>query len=315
MTDERVLIFGSGGFVGPYLARDFYNHNYSVYGSDVKQTDDAECFENFYTCDLTNIESVSSVVLDVKPTHIINLAAISSVASSWNIPQKTVQVNVCGTLNILEAAKRCEVLPKILLIGSSEEYAISDEAISERSELNANNPYGISKVMQEQFSDLYRERYGMKIYNVRAFNHTGVGQTEAFVIPSWCKQAAEISASGKPGTMYVGNTDVIRDFSDVRDIVRAYRMVLESNDYKTLYNIGSGLVVSLQDILSYIVSLSDQPIEIKVDSNLIRPADNPVIHCDHSLITKKLGWTPQYTIYNTIDSIFQYFSKRQKEGK
>ena len=225
---------------------------------------------------------------------------------SWKIPQKTMEVNVNGALNILEAAKTAAPEASILFVGSSEEYAVSMEPISETAPLNANNPYGISKVAMERFCEIYRSRYGMKIHSVRSFNHTGIGQREQFVIPGWCRQAAEISKSGRSGVMKVGNTSVVRDFADVKDMVRAYRLVLESEDCSTVYNIGSGKGIRLSDLLEYIISLSAQEIIVEQDPDLFRPADNPVIICDHSLITGRLGWEPEYSIYDTVKEMVSY---------
>ena len=309
--DRKVLIFGVCGFVGKYLTRELKSHGYSVYGSDVLENENASLCESFTSCDLLNAEDVRKLVAITEPTHIVNLAAISSVGLSWKIPQKTMEVNVNGGLNILEAAR--DVCPdaRILFIGSSEEYVVTDQPISEETPLDANNPYGISKLAIERFSEIYRRRYGMKIFHVRAFNHTGVGQRNTFVIPSWCEQAAAISGSKKPGTMKVGNTDVVRDLSDVRDIVRAYRMVLESDDCNIVFNIGSGKGTALKDILVYLQKLSAVPITVEQDPQLFRPADNPVIVCDHGLITEKLGWEPEYDLMDTIKELFEYYGKKE----
>lgn len=302
---KRVLIFGVGGFVGGYLTREFQQHGYEVFGSDAVDRHPEGI--SFRKADLLNAEAVHKLVAEVRPDAIVNLAAISSVGLSWKIPQTTIQVNVIGALNILEAAKACEPMPRVLFIGSSEEYAPSDQPISELSPLDANNPYGISKITQERFAQSYRDRYGMQVYCVRAFNHTGVGQNENFVIPSWCRQTAEISKSGKPGVMRVGNLNVRRDFGDVRDVVRAYRMVLESDDCSLVYNIGTGNSVLLKDLLDHIVSLSEQPIAIEIDPALIRPVDTPYICCDHSLITEKLGWKPEHTLFDTVREMVEEF--------
>lgn len=304
---KRVLIFGIGGFVGAYLAKEFYGHGYQVFGSDIKKTDSIPEFVDFRNGDLLNADGIRTMVLDIQPTHIVNLAAISSVGLSWKIPQKTIAVNVEGALNILEAARQCAEMPRVLLIGSSEEYAVTDLPINEQCEINANNPYGISKMMQERFTELYRHRYSMKIYHVRPFNHTGIGQAATFVIPSWCKQAAEIAKSGKPGVMRVGNLTVKRDFSNVKDIVRAYRMVVESDNCENVYNIGSGKAVALSDMLEYIVSLSSQSITVETDPALIRLADNPIICCDSSYIRRELGWEPEYSIFDTAKELFNFY--------
>lgn len=304
---KKALIFGVSGFVGSYLSYELKQNGYEVYGSDVIKSKILPEFVRFSNSDILNSESVQNLLESIMPTHVINLAAISNVGLSWKIPQKTVEVNVEGTLNILEAARKLSQPPRLLLIGSSEEYVVCKKPIHERTPIVANNPYGLSKMMQEYFSRMYRQRYGMMIYYVRAFNHTGVGQQDTFVIPSWCKQVARISKSGKPGELHVGDLSVKRDFSHVKDIVRAYRMVMESENCTPVYNVGSGIAVALKDLLQYIVSLSSQPITVKVDPKLLRPVDNPVICCNNSLIKEKIGWKPEYTVYDAIKEIVKSY--------
>lgn len=304
---EKVLIFGVSGFVGNYLSQEFLEHDYEVYGSDKNNTDMLSDEVKFSSADLLNAEQTEKVITEVCPDIIINLAAISSVGASWNIPQTTISVNVVGALNILEAARKAKKSPKIMFIGSSEEYIALSSPMDESTPLNASNPYGISKITQEQFAKLYREQYGLKIYCVRPFNHTGVGQRDSFVLPSFCKQAAEIEKSGKPGVIRVGNLDAKRDFSHVKDIVRAYRIIVESDNYETVYNIGSGAAHSLKYMLEYVISLCNQPIDIEVDPKRIRPTDQPVICCDHSLITSELNWEPHYTVFDALNELFEYY--------
>lgn len=310
--NKRALLFGAMGFVGKYLSRELAGNGYEVFGSDLIEFTGEGSFDGYFRCDLLDAKGVSALLEEVRPTHVVNLAAISSVGLSWKIPGKTVEVNVCGTINILEAARQHCPDAKILLIGSSEEYEISDQPLSETAALSANNPYGISKSVQESFSELYRARYGMSICRVRAFNHTGVGQADTFVIPSWCRQAAEISAGGQPGVMRVGNTQVCRDFSHVEDVVRAYRLILEKGSSGAVYNVGSGRAVRLSELLEYIVSLSEQPIDVCVDEELFRPADNPVICCDNRLIRSQLGWEPEYSIYDAVRQMFHAYTEEIK---
>jgi GDP-4-dehydro-6-deoxy-D-mannose reductase len=306
---KKVLIFGIGGFVGHYLAQEFLDSGYAVCGSDIHKSSNMKSAVDLYECDLLNTEAVDGLVTEVQPDMIVNLAAISSVGHSWSIPQTTISVNVIGALNIIEAARKCRNIPKVMFIGSSEEYQKSDKPINEKYPLNANNPYGISKMAQEKFADVYRERYGMKIYYVRPFNHTGIGQKDTFVLPSFCKQVADIEKSGKPGKISVGNLNIIRDFSDVRDIVQAYRMIVESDDCSKVYNVGSGKNYTLQDILEYIVSLSSQKIEIYVDPEKFRPVDNSAIYCDYSYIKRELGWNPEYSIFDTLKEMFEFYKQ------
>lgn len=304
---KKVLIFGAGGFVGPYLAQEFLDEGYSVYGSDIIKGERLQKEVEFYQADLLHADAVRHIIHQLQPDIIINLAAISSVGQSWSIPQLTIEVNIVGTLNILEAVKTMEKMPKILLIGSSEEYDISDKPINELTVLKANNPYGISKVAQERFANIYKVQYGMQIYHVRAFNHTGVGQKDSFVLASFCKQAAEIEKSGKPGVIKVGNLLARRDFGHVKDLMRAYRLIVESPYCDTVYNVGSGKAHSLREMLNYIISLCSQPIKIEVDPARVRPIDNPVICCDNSKIKAELGWEPQYKVFDALKEMFEYY--------
>ena len=304
---SRVLIFGAGGFVGSYLCKEFLNNGYKVSGTDKGEGSALPSEVDFYRTDLMQANEVEKLIGQIQPDIIVNLAAISSVGDSWNMPQTTMAINVIGALNIMEAARKSEQKPRILFVGSSEEYVISENPLDENTQLNANNPYGISKVTQEQFAKLYREQYGLKIYCVRPFNHTGIGQRDSFVLPSFCKQVAEIDKSGKDGKIQVGNLKVKRDFSHVKDVVRAYRMIVESDNCNQIYNVGSGNAYSLEDMLTYIIGLSNRHIEIEVDQNRIRPTDQPVICCDRSLIGKELGWEPQYNVYDSLREMYECF--------
>lgn len=306
---SRVLIFGAGGFVGSYLCKEFLNNGYKVSGTDKGEGSALPSEVDFYKNDLMQVNEVEKLIGQIQPDIIVNLAAISSVGASWNMPQTTMAINVIGALNIMEAARKSEQKPRILFVGSSEEYVISENPLDENTQLNANNPYGISKVTQEQFAKLYREQYGLKIYCVRPFNHTGIGQRDSFVLPSFCKQVAEIDKSGKDGKIQVGNLKVKRDFSHVKDVVRAYRMIVESDNCNQIYNVGSGNAYSLEDMLTYILGLSNQHIEIEVDQNRIRPTDQPVICCDRSLIGKELGWEPQYNVYDALKEMYEYYAR------
>lgn len=311
MTDgKKVLIFGCGGFVGKYLTDEFTSNGYEVTGSDIRVPEWAD--DQFISCDLLSAEDVTAVISKVMPDIIVNLAAISSVGQSWKNPQLTISVNVIGSLNILQSVKDCSEegkAPKVMFIGSSEEYAPASAPVSETSPLDSNSPYGISKMTQESFANLYGREFGIDVYLVRAFNHTGVGQADNFVLPSWCKQAAEIDKSGRPGVMNVGNLKVRRDFSDVRDIVRAYRLIVEKGQPGKAYNVGSGVAHSLEDMLKTITSLSSQEITINVDPARIRPTDTPVICCDNSLIRSELGWAPEHDIFDTLKEMYENYRK------
>ena len=197
----KVVIVGAAGFVGKYLTRELEAAGHSVVTADLPEVN------------LQNAPQVESLIEGAKPDAIVNLAAISSVGASWKCPADTISVNVNGTLNLLEAIRKHAPHAKTLLIGSAEEYAIPEgnKALKETDPLEASNPYGISKIAQENFAQLYRKKYGMQIVCTRSFNHTGVGQTTTFALPSFVKQVAEIDKSGKPGKILVSLSEKPED--------------------------------------------------------------------------------------------------------
>lgn len=312
---NKALIFGIGGFVGPYLARELKQHGYEVYGTDTKDVEDSFKFDGYLKCNILDKENVKKVIEEVRPTHIINLAAVSSVGQSWKMPELTMQVNVNGTLNIFESCIALNIKPRILLIGSSEEYIPCDHPMDENTPINANNPYGISKVAQEQFAKIYREKYDWDIFCVRAFNHIGIGQRTNFVIPSWCKQVADIEKGLQKPVIKVGNLNVYRDFTDVRDVVRAYRIVIESSDSSQIYNIGSGASQAMQTLLDYIISFSTKQISVNQNEELIRNIDNKIICADNSKIIEVLKWKREFSIFDAIKEIYNYYMEGKVNDK
>lgn len=305
MTEKKsVLIFGAGGFVGPYLIREFLESGYSVAASDTKLPVSPVPGVQYGVADLLQAADVERTVRGAKPDFVVNLAAISSVGLSWKIPQKTVEVNVVGTLHLIEAVHALAPAARVLLVGSSEEYAKKKAPLREEDPIAANNPYGISKIAQENFASLYREKYGMQIICTRSFNHTGVGQTAQFVIPSFCMQAAAIDKSGKPGVISVGNLSAVRDISDVRDIVHVYRMLLENPSPRVVFNVGSGVAYKIEDLLHYILSLASVPIRVEIDPEKLRPIDNPYHVCDNTRIREFWKGTD---LHETIRGIFNHY--------
>lgn len=303
---KKVLITGAGGFVGNYLIKEFCNHDYSVIACDINKGHVFDKDIPYYDMDILDKNRVEEIIEECKPDYLINLAAISSVGLSWKIPDKTMEVNVIGTLNLLEAIHNECPNCKVLLIGSSEEYEMKNEPLKEEDTINANNPYGISKIAQENFAKLYKEKYGLNIVCTRSFNHTGIGQLDQFVIPSFCKQVAEIDKTGRVGKIYVGNLSTYRDLSDVKDIVKVYRALLENETAELIYNVGSGKTHKLEDLLNYIISLSEQKVEIVIDQEKVRPIDTPYICCDNSKTSKYFDGTD---IKDTIKEMYEYYKR------
>lgn len=291
----KVVIVGAAGFVGKYLTRELEAAGHSVVTADLPEVN------------LQNAPQVESLIEGAKPDAVVNLAAISSVGASWKCPADTISVNVNGTLNLLEAIRKHAPHAKTLLIGSAEEYAIPEgnKALKETDPLEASNPYGISKIAQENFAQLYRKKYDMKIVCTRSFNHTGVGQTTTFALPSFVKQVAEINKSGKPGKILVGNLSAWRDFSDVEDVVHVYRMLLENENEFDTYNVGSGIANRIEDLLKdVILKFTPAEIEIVVDPEKVRPVETPYLCADNTRVKKYWKGTD---IRTTLKKMYDHF--------
>ncbi|SHK25451.1 GDP-4-dehydro-6-deoxy-D-mannose reductase [Fibrobacter intestinalis] len=288
----KTLVVGASGFVGGYLVRELVQAGHQVVQA------------NFPEFNLLEKSAVDAAVQNADPDYVVNLAAISSVGESWKNPVMTVDVNIKGTLYLLDAVQRFAPSAKVLLIGSAEEYAAKNSPLVEADTLEASNPYGITKIAQENFAELYRKKYGMRIVCTRSFNHTGIGQTPTFALPSFCKQVAEIDKSGKPGKIYVGNLTAVRDFSDVEDVVHVYRMLLENDNAWAVYNVGSGIAYSMQELLQTIIGFAKVPIEIVQDVAKMRPVDIPYLCADNSRIRKFWRGTD---IRTTIKKMFDFY--------
>lgn len=302
---QNALIIGAAGFVGGYLARELLSNGFHV--SLTKLPFENINIENtdVFNCDVTSYNSVYETVTAVQPDVIYHLAAQSSVKVSWEKPSLTLDINVNGTLNLLEVCRTLpsENRPRILLIGSAEEYGkVTPDMcpINEECSCNPANIYALSKLTQNHLGRLYASAYGLDIINVRAFNHTGPGQSPSFVLSDFCRQVAEIERGRKTPIIRVGNLDAKRDFTDVRDIVKAYILLSEKGKSGETYNVGSGKAISISELLSEVLSTSDTEIKIETDPEKLRPSDVPLHVADISKIREETGWTPTIPLSKTI---------------
>ena len=276
----KALIIGGAGFVGGYLIRELDSAGQEVF---------ATCLENenisgncsVRTLNILDADAVSEVIGEIKPDVIYHLAAQSSVSLSWKKPQLTADINVIGTINVLEAVKNCEKKDiRLILIGSGEEYGfIRKDAcpLTEEEPLNPGNIYAATKACQGMLGEIYARAYKMDIIMVRAFNHSGPQQLPMFVISDFCRQIALIEKGDSPAVISVGNLAAKRDFTDVRDIVRAYSLLMQSGKKGETYNVGSGKAVSIRNMLDKILSYSKVKINIETDPKRLRPSDVPII--------------------------------------
>lgn len=308
----KALIIGGAGFVGGYLIRELVNYDWEVHATHLpNEKINTECFR--HVLDVLRKDDVKNLIDEIKPDIIYHLAAQSSVALSWKKPQLTAEVNIIGSINVMEA------LPdgvRLILIGSGEEYGFIREnaySIKETENLNPANIYAVSKVCVGMIGRIYHKAYGKDIIMVRAFNHSGAGQAETFVISDFCKQIAEIENGLRPPEISTGNLSAQRDFTDVRDIARAYRLLGEKGVSGKTYNVGRGKAVSIEYILNTAMRLSEVPITHKIDPNRLRASDVSVIEPDISEISKDTGWTAIISIKRTISDTLDYWREKIKK--
>jgi len=306
----KALIIGGAGFVGGYLIRELDSAGQEVF---------ATCLENenisgncsVRTLNILDADAVSEVIGETKPDVIYHLAAQSSVSLSWKKPQLTADINVIGTINVLEAVKNCEKKDiRLILIGSGEEYGfIRKDAcpLTEEEPLNPGNIYAATKACQGMLGEIYARAYKMDIIMVRAFNHSGPQQLPMFVISDFCRQIALIEKGDSPAVMSVGNLAAKRDFTDVRDVVRAYRLLGEKGVSGRTYNVGRGKAVEIQYILDTALSFSQKEIEVKQDPARMRASDIPVIEPDVSRISGDTGWKAEISMEKTIEDTLNYW--------
>ncbi|MDD3049335.1 MAG: GDP-mannose 4,6-dehydratase [Bacilli bacterium] len=309
---KKILIIGINGFVGTHLCNELISNGYECYGADINSDNFAVEGIGFEKLDILNADMVKDVIGRIKPDYIVNLAAISSVKLSWDMPQKTFEVNVNGTINILEAIRKSFLKTRVLLIGSSEQYGSIDysKPVNETCELNALNPYGISKATQENLAKLYVKAYAMEIIMVRAFNHIGPGQGKGFVVPDFCSQLVEIERGLKEPIIKVGNLVAERDFTDVRDVVKAYRLLLEKGVSGEIYNVGSGETNSIESILKKLVEISGKNIKICIDEAKFRKIDTQKIVCDNMKLVNDTSWKRRYSMNQSLEDILKYWRDR-----
>ena len=306
------LIIGAAGFVGSYLIQHLSDtYDWEIHATKLSsETFDASDIR-IHDLDIMNTVEIEILLKKLRPDYIFHLAAQSSVALSWKNPALTVDINIKGTLNILDTIRNIPgYSPKILLIGSGEEYGyiLPDETpINEQVIPRPGNIYAATKACQNMLGSIYSRAYGLHLIMVRAFNHIGPNQAPIFVVSDFCKQVAEIEAGIKPPVMRVGNLQAKRDFTDVRDVVRAYGLLIQKGQAGETYNIGSGHAIAIQELLDKILSLSEKNISVELDTARLRPADIPVIEADIQKIQQLTAWKPEISLNQTLLETLNYW--------
>lgn len=315
----RVLITGITGFAGSHLADYCLERgNVDVYGiirwrSRTENIEHLEGKIKLLECDLRDATSTRHMIEEIAPEYIFHLAAQSYVPTSWHAPTESLTTNVIGQLNLFEAVRKLDLKCRIQIAGSSEEYGMvyEDELpIKESNPFRPLSPYAVSKVGQDMLGYQYFMSYKMDIVRTRGFNHTGPRRGSVFVVSDFAKQIVDIEAGRKDPVLLVGNLDASRDFSDVRDVVRAYFLALEKGKAGEAYNICSGKAYTIREVLDMLLALTDAKIEVKQDPTRLRPSDVPRLLGDSSKFRNDTGWKPEIPFETTLKDILEYWRQR-----
>lgn len=319
---SRVLITGAAGFVGAHLV-EFLRAEApaaQLFGlvkphGAVRETELA----GFTTleADLDDTAAVAHAVRDALPDRVIHLAGQSSVQHSWTDPGATLRTNVMGLVNLVEALRQQRLAPRLLVVGSAEEYGSVDAAelpIREDQPLRPSSPYAVSKAAQGLLAREYAGQGGLCVVCTRTFPHTGPRRGEAFAESSFARQLAEIEQGRREPALHVGNLDALRDFSDVRDVVRAYWGLLEHGVSGEAYNVCSGSGIRIRDLLQRLIELSGARVDVRVDPERLRPADLPALVGDPAKLRRATGWQPRHALDQTLHDLLQYWRERVRTG-
>lgn len=316
----KVLITGATGFAGSHLVEHLSINTYKLFGTylletSLKNIDTTRYPIDLLQVDLTDDKKVTEIIKAIQPDLIFHLAALPSPAESFRKPLETIVNNVSIQINILEAIKEANLLKtRILIVSSADVYGMVSRKgipigipIDEDTPFTPTNSYAVSKITQDFLGLQYSISYGLPIVRVRPFNHIGPRQSPQFVISSFAKQIAEIEKGTKENILHVGNIKAKRDFTDVRDVVRAYSLIVEKGKSGEVYNIGSGVSYKISDILNILLSFSKVKIAIQIDPSLLRPGDTPDFICNNQKIKKTINWEPAIPIEQTLKDTLDYW--------
>ena len=310
----RALITGLNGFAGSHLA-DYLlaQGNIEIFGGVFGNCENLVHLEGratFVEGDLRDLRFAETLLAQTKPDRIYHLAGQAFPPASWQDPWGTMEINLRSEVNVLHAAAQAKSSARILVIGSFEEYGrvdVGDLPVTEGAPLRPDSPYGVSKIGQDFLGLQYYLSHHLQVVRVQPSNHIGPRQNELFVTSNFAKQIAEIEAGAREPVLYVGNLTAQRDFTDVRDMTRAYYLALERGAPGEVYIIGSGRAWSIQQVLDLMLKRSRVSIRVEQDSARLRPSDTPVMYCDASKFRAQSGWEPEIPLEQSLRDILDYW--------
>lgn len=305
MSTAKVLITGAAGFVGGHLASHLREQGDEVIGID-RGPDGV---------DITDAEAIAAVIGRVQPTAIYHLAGWADVGGSWKAPVEAFRANAEGTLNVLSAASDAGV-DRVLAVSSADVYGKVSPAelpLTEDSPLRPASPYAASKVAADYLGLQAWLGRGLPVLRVRAFNHLGPGQTDKFVAPALASRIARAERDGGD-VLPIGDLSARRDFTDVRDVVRAYRLLMEHGEPGEVYNVCSGVDLAVQDLADQLLAQASIPLRFETDPELLRPVEVPVLRGSFDRLRAATGWEPQIPISQTLTDLLEDWRTRVAAG-
>ncbi len=313
MAKTTVLITGATGFAGRHLRDLLPASKYAVFGTCFPQPP-RESEHHIFLLDLRSERDVYDAVRTVCPQWVFHLAAVSNVRQSWDRRKETMETNVMGTFYLLEAIKKYAADARVLFVSSSDIYGemsagggTAGRPVGEDGAFELINPYGLSKLEGELLSRFYCRIDALDIVIARPFPHTGPGQTPDFVCSDWARQVIRIERGAQESVLKVGNLNVRRDFTDVRDVVRAYLLLMQKGGRGEVYNICRGEAVPLRAILDILLSHSARVIDVETDTAKLRPSDISYLAGDNGKIRRATGWQPVIPLEQTLRDLLDYW--------
>jgi len=320
----RALITGITGFAGSHLADhllalgDIEVHGIVRPGHSTRNVDHILGRIALHPADLGEAAQVRELLAAIRPEHVFHLAAQASSRRSWENPRETLVTNITIQLGLLQAIVGEGLSPRVLIVGSADEYGLvgtEDLPIDENTPLRPLSPYAVSKIAQDYLGYQYHLSRGLDVVRVRAFNHIGPRQRPGFVVPDFASKIALIEAGLQEPVLRVGNLAARRDFTDVRDVARAYHLALAKGVAGEVYNIGSSRSYAIGEVLDRLLTMSRTPVRVEVDPSRMRPSDVPVRVCDGRRFRATTGWEPEYSLDRSLRDALDYWRGRVRSGQ